>query len=347
MASSNLRYPSRRGDHSNTIYNSSLVEFVLPSRFEPLERITRAPALPAEMKQRVIQEVGRLPPDAFRISPKALNTLLSLSRVSKAFHAWTEPVLYRHVTVTYSDDDQLSALSETLYKGAFRPPRKPLGFYVRSLLMMHAVTDLTPSDAALASLKSIMTWIAPYVQQVLLAGGVRNGMCEILETMSGLRTLGYGISSATLRFPRIPQVKRLVLTLWGGFDGDRVTEAVASTMAEEIVLVVHERSVMILPAFLRGLLLNCSHLRRIVLVPGQGSIWINEPPVAGVMTTVPQVMNTLLQDDPLMKDFEGLIQVVRPPKTVMTHLFWSLNIIWSGTVWTFETTPVERWVMEK
>ncbi|KAG9039257.1 hypothetical protein FRB95_011842 [Tulasnella sp. JGI-2019a] len=317
-------------------------------RFKPLEKVTSAPALPAEMKRRIIQEVGRLPPDAFRIPPKALNALLSLSLVSKAFHAWTEPVLYRHVTVTYSDEDQLVALNNSLYNGAFRPPKKPLGFYVQSLLMMHSVAEMTPTDAALAELRSIMIWIAPYVQHILMAGGVRNGMCEVLETMPELHTLGYGISSATVQFPRLPQVKRLLLTLWGGFDGDAVTAAAATTMVEEIVLCIHERSVLILPGLVRGLLLNCSRLRRIVLIPGQGSLWLPMAVVPGTMATVPQVMQALLGDDPVvMKEFEGRIQVVRPPKSVMTHLFWSLNAIWSGAVWTLETTPVEKWIHER
>ncbi|KAG8865795.1 hypothetical protein FRB97_004425, partial [Tulasnella sp. 331] len=64
-----------------------------------------------------------------------------------------------------------------------------------------------------------------------------------------------------------PPIKRLVLSLSGGSELDHVAEAVAFTPVEEIALLLLDRSVPILPRLLRALLVNCTHLRRIILAP--------------------------------------------------------------------------------
>ncbi|KAG8843472.1 hypothetical protein FRB96_004020 [Tulasnella sp. 330] len=316
---------------------------------EPLQAVTRAPVFPAQLHQQIIQEVGRLPADAFRFSSMTLRTLLSLSQVSKAIHSYTEPVLYRHVTVTQTNVLQLSALSDTLYNGAFRPPQGPLASHVESFLIMLPLMgpEQTPHDAAAAhtSLRSIMLWIAPYVQRVLSSNGTmrfKEEMREILERMPALRTLGYGIGQGATRFPMAIRVRRLILSLSDIFETDHLVKAVASTAVEEIVvfLFLYHQSVSVLPVLVRGLVMNCKCLRRIVLISASERIWFSKTPVGA---TAPQVLLRLFRGDPSMKNFEGMVQAARVPVGVTDFIHWSFNAVWSGAVWELETIPVDKW----
>ncbi|KAG8873936.1 hypothetical protein FRB97_006342 [Tulasnella sp. 331] len=330
---------------------SSSVSPPARSTIKLLEKTPRLPTIPVELQQRIIEEVGQLPPDAFRFPAKTLHTLVSLSQVSTAFHSYTEPVLYRHVTITDTNVAQLAALDDTLYNGAFRPPQRPLASHIESFLMMPLLLapDQTPHNvaAAQASLRSIIMWIAPYVRHIILCGNTIGieGMCEILESMPALRTLGYRIDKGIAQFPRAPLVKRLILTVSGGFEKDDVVAAVALTSVEEIVLCLLDQSADTpLARLLRDLLLNCEHLRRIVLVPRTRYIWKSRTP--GGLAKVPRFLCDLV-DKPLTNDFEGIIRAVRVPATVLRVVPWSFNMVWNGACWTLETIPLEQWVRRR
>ncbi|KAG8924607.1 hypothetical protein FRC02_010333 [Tulasnella sp. 418] len=236
------------------------------------------PRLPFELRIRIIEEVGTPAvryPQTFDLPRYCFRTLLNLSLVSKAFHQWTEPLLYRHISVGLVN---IVGLYNTLYEKAHRPPFPPLSRSVESLRIVKPAWDTLPADYDRKDLNDHLEYVLSHVmgnlKRLYLGVPLSSRMRDIIEAMPNLQTLA--LTSGTMRrtflalnpYPVLPKsVQNYLLHVEAPESITDIIGAVAGSNIQTIVFPFPSFSRASIVELIRGLIRHCGMLESIMIIP--------------------------------------------------------------------------------